>query len=282
MVQDLDGAIERAVAAALEEDIDGGDRTTEATVEPDRRGRAVIKQKAAGVIYGIAVAARVFQKLDPTAAVTPLCAEGTFQPAGSEVVAVEGKARALLSGERTALNFLGHLSGIATAAYKAVQAVAGSGAKVVDTRKTTPGLRLLEKAAVRAGGAGNHRRGLYDALLIKDNHIAAAGSITAAIERARKAFPELASTLEVEVRNLAELEEALAAGAPRILLDNMAPAELAEAVRRTEGRALLEASGGITPERVAEVAATGVDWISLGWLTHSAPSLDLSMAFQEI
>jgi len=281
VVDDLEVAIERAVAAALEEDIGVGDRTSEATVPPQRRGRAVISQKAEGVIYGLAVAARVFQKLDPTAAIEPLCEEGRPQAKGTRVMAVEGSARALLSAERTALNFLSHLSGIATAAWQAVRAAAGR-AQIVDTRKTTPGLRALEKAAVRAGGAANHRRGLYDALLIKDNHIAAAGSITAAIERARNAFPELAATLEVEVRNLAELEEALAAGAPRILLDNMSVEELAEAVRRTEGRALLEASGGITPERVAAVAATGVDWISLGWITHSAPAVDLTMAFEEL
>ena len=282
MVEDLDGAIERAVTAALAEDIGPGDRTTEATIPEQQKGRAVIRQKAPGVIYGLAVAARVFQKLDATAKIDPLCEEGRFNEPGTAVLAVEGAARALLGAERVALNFLAHLSGIATAAYRAVKAVAGSSARIVDTRKTTPGLRLLEKAAVRAGGASNHRYGLYDAILIKDNHIAAAGSITRAIALARERFPQLADTLEVEVRNLAELEEALAAGAPRILLDNMDAEELAEAVRRAGGRALLEASGGITEETLAEVAATGVDWISLGALTHSAPALDLTMSFQRL
>jgi len=279
---ELEAAIARAVELALAEDVGGGDRTTEATVAAGRRGRALISQRAAGVVYGLEVAVAVFQRLDGGVVVKWLAEDGSAGPAGRQLLKLEGEGRALLTGERSALNFLGHLSGIATAAARAVEAVAGSGVQIVDTRKTTPGLRLLEKAAVRAGGAANHRRGLDDAILIKDNHIAAAGSIAAAIELARSGAPDLAQTLEIEVRDLDELDQALGAGAPRILLDNMDLQTMREAVQRTAGRALLEASGGITLERLAEVAATGVDWISLGWITHSAPALDLTMAFQPL
>jgi nicotinate-nucleotide pyrophosphorylase (carboxylating) len=192
-------------------------------------------------------------------------------------MAAEGPARALLTGERTALNFLAHLSGVATMAARAARAVVGTPAKVLDTRKTTPGLRALEKAAVAAGGAHNHRVGLFDAILIKENHIAAAGGITSAVERARASAPALAATLEVEVRDANEIEEALAAGAPRLLLDNMSPQQLREAVELVAGRASLEASGGIGLESLAAVAETGIEWVSLGALTHSAPALDLSL-----
>jgi nicotinate-nucleotide pyrophosphorylase (carboxylating) len=192
------------------------------------------------------------------------------------VLEVWGDAAALLSGERTALNFLTHLSGVATMAACATRAVEGTGAKVLDTRKTTPGLRVLEKQAVAAGGAHNHRAGLYDAILIKDNHIAAAGGIAAAIERARAAAPQLAGRLEVEVRDEHEIEQALAAGAPRLLLDNMDPPRLRAAVAQVGGRAELEASGGVDLETLRAVAETGVEWISMGAVTHSAPALDLS------
>jgi nicotinate-nucleotide pyrophosphorylase (carboxylating) len=195
---------------------------------------------------------------------------------------VRGSARALLSAERTALNFLAHLSGVASMAARAARAVQGTGARVLDTRKTTPGLRALEKEAVAAGGAVNHRAGLYDAILIKENHIAAAGGIAAAIERARESYPDLAASLEVEVRDEQEIEQALAAGAPRLLLDNMDLAQLRAAVARVAGRAQLEASGGVSLQTLGDVARTGVEWISMGALTHSAPALDLSLTLEAL
>ena len=195
-------------------------------------------------------------------------------------MSVAGRARALLSGERTALNFLAHLSGVATLAALAGAEVQGTGARVLDTRKTTPGLRALEKAAVAAGGASNHRAGLYDAILIKENHIAAAGGIAQAAARARDAAPELAGTLEVEVRNPQEIEQALAAGAPRLLLDNMDDEQLRAAVAEVAGRAQLEASGGVTLQTLRGRAQTGVEWVSMGALTHSAPALDLSLSLE--
>lgn len=198
------------------------------------------------------------------------------------MLAIEGSARALLTAERTALNFLGHLSGVATMAARAARAVQGTGTSVLDTRKTTPGLRVLEKAAVAAGGARNHRAGLYDAILIKENHIAAAGGIARAVELARAHAPELADTLEVEVRDPQEIDEALAAWAPRLLLDNMSLAELRAAVAQVDGRALLEASGGFTIETLRDCAETGVDFISLSALTHSAPALDLSLLLEAL
>jgi nicotinate-nucleotide pyrophosphorylase (carboxylating) len=198
------------------------------------------------------------------------------------VLSVEGRARALLTGERTALNFLAHLSGVATMSARAARAVQGTGAKVLDTRKTTPGMRALEKAAVAAGGASNHRTGLYDAILIKENHIAAAGGIAQAVAQAREAAPELRGTLEVEVRNPQEIDEALAAGAPRLLLDNMDDAQLRVAVAQVEGRAELEASGGVTLQTLRARAQTGVEWVSMGALTHSAPALDLSLILEAL
>ncbi len=197
--------------------------------------------------------------------------------AGGAALSISGSAQALLTGERTALNFLAHLSGVATLAARAAREVQGTGAKVLDTRKTTPGLRALEKAAVAAGGASNHRAGLYDAILIKENHIAAAGGIAEAVERARALAPELAGTLEVEVRDEHEIEQALAAGAPRLLLDNMDEGRLRAAVEQVAGRAELEASGGVTLQRLRALAHTGIEWISMGALTHSAPALDLSL-----
>jgi nicotinate-nucleotide pyrophosphorylase (carboxylating) len=265
------------VRRALNEDIGAGDVTTAATVAADARARALITQKAPGAIYGLDAAAVTFTLLDPDAHVEPLVGEGQWREQGGPVLAVEGLARALLAGERTALNFLAHLSGIATMAACAARAVQGTGARVLDTRKTTPGLRALEKQAVAAGGAHNHRVGLYDAILIKENHIAAAGGIAQAIALARARAPELADTLEVEVRDPQEIEQALAAGAPRLLLDNMSPPQLRAAVAQVAGRALLEASGGIQIETLREYAHSGVDFISLGALTHSAPALDLSL-----
>jgi nicotinate-nucleotide pyrophosphorylase (carboxylating) len=270
------------VRRALEEDVGSGDVTTEATVSADARARALITQKAPGVIYGLDAAEAAFALLDPHARSERLVREGAWRGEGGPVLAVEGSARALLTAERTALNFLGHLSGVATMAARAAQAVEGTGAIVLDTRKTTPGLRTLEKAAVAAGGARNHRAGLHDAILIKENHIAAAGGIPQAIELARAHAPHLAATLEVEVRDPREIEEALAAGAPRLLLDNMSLAELRAAVALVDGRAQLEASGGIAIENLRECAQTGVDFISLGALTHSAPTLDLSLILQAL
>jgi nicotinate-nucleotide pyrophosphorylase (carboxylating) len=265
------------VRRALEEDVGTGDATTNATVATDERAQATITQKAPGVIYGLDAAQAVFAELDSAAYSEPLVEEGRWREQGGPVLAIEGSARALLTGERTALNFLSHLSGVATMAARAARAVEGTGARVLDTRKTTPGLRDLEKAAVAAGGAHNHRAGLYDAILIKENHIAAAGGIEQAVARAREAAPELADTLEVEVRDTQEIEQALAAGAPRLLLDNMDDAQLRAAVALVAGRAQLEASGGVTLQTLRERAETGVEWISMGALTHSAPALDLSL-----
>jgi nicotinate-nucleotide pyrophosphorylase (carboxylating) len=267
------------VERALEEDIGSGDITTRATVESSVRGRALIAQKASGVIYGLTAAETAFTLLDPDARIERLVAEGVWRD-GGPVMSVEGSARALLTAERTALNFLAHLSGVATMAARAVRAVEGTGARVLDTRKTIPGLRALEKQAVVAGGAINHRFGLYDAILIKENHIAAAGGIAAAVERARAASPGVASTLEVEVRTPGEIDEALAAGAPRLLLDNMDDDGLRAAVAQVAGRAVLEASGGVTLQTLRSRAQTGVEWISMGALTHSAPALDLSLTLE--
>ncbi|HEY2397940.1 MAG TPA: carboxylating nicotinate-nucleotide diphosphorylase [Solirubrobacteraceae bacterium] len=268
------------VARALQEDIGAGDVTTLATVAPGTRARGLITQKAPGVIYGFEAAERTFAALDPEVRSERLVAEGLWREDGGPVMSVEGLARALLAGERTALNFLAHLSGVATMAARAARVVQGTGARVLDTRKTTPGLRALEKQAVAAGGASNHRAGLYDAILIKDNHIAAAGGIAAAIEAARAASPNAAATLEIEVSTPEEIDEALAARAPRLLLDNMDEQELRAAVAQVGGRAELEASGGVTLETLRARAETGVEWVSMGALTHSAPALDLSLSLE--
>jgi nicotinate-nucleotide pyrophosphorylase (carboxylating) len=273
------GDLAALVGRALEEDIGSGDVTTGATVDPGARARGTITQKAPGVIYGLDAAETAFLTLDPDARTERLVQEGIWREDGP-VMAVEGLAQALLGAERTALNFLGHLSGVATMAARAAQAVEGTGARVLDTRKTTPGLRALEKQAVAAGGASNHRAGLYDAILIKENHIAAAGGIGAAVARARAGAPALAGALEVEVRNPQEIDEALAAGAPRLLLDNMDEDALRAAVAQVAGRAELEASGGVTLQTLRSRAETGVEWISMGALTHSAPALDLSLILE--
>jgi nicotinate-nucleotide pyrophosphorylase (carboxylating) len=275
-VEGLEALVERA----LDEDIGSGDITTRATVAEDARGRALITQKAPGVIYGIQAAGTAFMLLDPGARIERLVAEGEWREDGGPVLSIEGLARGLLTAERTALNFLAHLSGVATMAARAARAVEGTGAKVLDTRKTTPGLRALEKQAVVAGGASNHRFGLHDAILIKENHIAAAGGIARALERARSQAPALAGTLEVEVASAEEIDQALAAGAPRLLLDNMSEAELRAAVAQVDGRAELEASGGVTLQSLRARAETGVEWISMGALTHSAPALDLSLILE--
>jgi nicotinate-nucleotide pyrophosphorylase (carboxylating) len=270
------------VRRALAEDVGSGDVTTQATVAQDARARALITQKQPGVIYGMRAAEAAFLELDPDAIVRRLASEGTWREEGGPVMSIEGAARALLTAERTALNFLGHLSGVATMAARAAREVQGTGATVLDTRKTTPGMRTLEKAAVAAGGAGNHRAGLYDAILIKENHIAAAGGIAQAVARARAAAPELAGTLEVEVRDPREIEQALDAGAPRLLLDNMDEGQLRAAVAQVGGRARLEASGGVTLQTLRARAEAGIEWISMGALTHSAPALDLSLTMEPL
>jgi len=275
-VQDLTAL----VRSALEEDVGPGDATTAATVDPDLRARGVITQKAPGVLYGMRAAELAFTLLDPQARAEYLATEGSWREQGGPVMSVEGLARALLTAERTALNFLSHLSGVATMAARAARVVEGTGARVLDTRKTIPGLRALEKAAVAAGGAGNHRAGLYDAILIKENHIAAAGGIERAITRARAGAPDLAATLQVEVRSGDQIEQALAAGAPRLLLDNMDDAQVRAAVAQVGGRAQLEASGGVTLQTLRARAETGIEWISMGALTHSAPALDLSLILE--
>jgi nicotinate-nucleotide pyrophosphorylase (carboxylating) len=282
MSEALDAATAELVRAALQEDVGSGDVTSVATVDAGARAQALITQKAPGAIYGLDPAEAVFAQLDPDVRCERLVAEGLWREQGGPVLSITGLARALLTGERTALNFLAHLSGVATMAARAARAVEGTGAKVLDTRKTTPGLRALEKAAVAAGGAVNHRAGLYDAILIKENHIAAAGGIAAAIEQARASAPELAATLEVEVRDPGEIEQALAAGAPRLLLDNMDEAQLRAAVAQVGGRAMLEASGGVSLQTLPALAGTGVEWISMGALTHSAPALDLSLIVEAL
>jgi nicotinate-nucleotide pyrophosphorylase (carboxylating) len=269
----LDEIIDRALA----EDLPGEDLTSALTVDASTRARAVAVARAALVVCGGSVFARVFERVDPSAKVSTKMAEGAAAARGDALWVVEGNARALLAGERTALNFAQRMSGVATLARTYADALpAGSKAIVTDTRKTTPGLRVLERYAVRTGGAHNHRNDLSSAVLIKDNHIIAAGGIERAIERARARAPHT-SRIEVEVQNLDELARALDARADIVLLDNFDVERLKEAVRRTNGRALLEASGGVTLETVSKIAATGVDVISVGALTHSAPAADIAL-----
>jgi len=262
------------VRRALDEDLGSGDVTSQATVPPGVRAVATITQKEPGVLFGLDVAELTFRLLDPDVQVTRLAPEAAWREPGP-VLEIVGSARGLLAAERTALNFLQRLSGVATLAARCAAAVDGTGARVLDTRKTTPGLRALEKAAVAAGGATNHRAGLYDAILIKENHIALAGGVAPAVRAARAHAPEL--PLEVECRTPAEIDDALSAGAEQILLDNMTPDQLRAAVAQVAGRASLEASGGVTLATLREHAATGVQFVSMGAITHSAPALDLSL-----
>jgi nicotinate-nucleotide pyrophosphorylase (carboxylating) len=271
------------VRRALAEDIGRGDITTEATIASGTRTTGCILAREAGVIAGLPVAEIAFRLLDPQVAITARVEDGAHVSAGAVLVELAGDARTLLTAERTALNFLGRLSGIATLAARCVAAVAGTRAVIVDTRKTMPGLRALEKYAVRMGGARNHRAGLDDGILIKDNHIAAAGGVRVALERVRSHAPHLLK-IEIECEDEAQVREAVEAGADVILLDNMPPERLRANVtwiREHAPRTLIEASGGIgtDPERLAAVAATGIDLISLGALTHSAPTLDVSLEF---
>lgn len=269
-------ALREMVRRWLDEDVGEGDLTSRLVVPPHREGTGEFVARESGVLCGLPLAELVFSELDANCTFVPLVPEGACIAAGQAVARVAGPLRSILSGERLALNLLQRLSGIATLTRAFVEAVAGTHAVILDTRKTTPGLRALEKYAVRVGGGRNHRFGLFDGILIKDNHIRAAGGIAEAVRRARAGAPHTV-VIEVEVTTLAELEEALAAGADWILLDNMDSATMREAVRRVAGRARLEASGGVTLERVREIAETGVDALSVGALTHSARALNLSL-----
>jgi nicotinate-nucleotide pyrophosphorylase (carboxylating) len=266
--------LERLAYAALAEDVGEGDVTTEATVGEDATGSAEILLKEPGVVCGLAMVETVFRALDSEVRVEALVEEGALVESGTAAARVTGSLRAILTGERTALNFLGRLSGIATLTRRYVDAVEGTGAAILDTRKTTPGLRVLEKHAVAVGGGRNHRFGLDDGILIKDNHLRATGSIRTAVERVRAATQ---LPVEVECDTLEQVSDAIEAGADAILLDNMTPDGLLAAVVLVNGRARLEASGGVTLDNVRAIAETGVDEISIGALTHAARSLDVSL-----
>jgi len=268
-----------AIERALAEDVGSGDRTTEATVPAGARARARIEQKEPGVISGLDVARAVFERVEPELRFEARTEEGVWRE-GGPVAEIDGPARGILTGERVALNFLQRLSGVATMTARFVREVEGTGARILDTRKTTPGMRELEKRAVAAGGGTNHRMGLFDAILVKENHAGLAGGVG---EAARRALASSGGTpVEVECATLAEVDQALDAGARRILLDNMGPSELRQAVERVAGRAELEASGGVTLETVRAIAESGVDYVSVGALTHSAPALDLSLLLEPV
>ena len=267
------------VRRALEEDLGAGDVTTEATVDPVQRARGVFIVKAPCVVAGLDVAAETFRQVDPSVTVSCRRLDGERCTPGDELAVVNGTARALLIAERTALNFLQRLSGIATRTRQFVDAAAGR-ITILDTRKTTPTLRALEKYAVAAGGGTNHRTGLYDAILIKDNHVRLAGGVAAAVARARQQSPQL--RVEVEAQSLAEVYDALSSGADIILADNMSIADVRETVVRARGRAKVEISGGVTLERIQELGGTGADYVSVGALTHSAPAVDISFEIEPI
>lgn len=269
-------AVQSLVGLALAEDIGRGDLTTEATVAPEATAVAEIIQKAPGVVCGLPVVALIFATLDGRVRLTPLAEEGSWGDRRT-VARLEGPARALLSGERTALNFLQRLSGIATLTRRFVDAAGGT-ITILDTRKTTPTLRELEKYAVRAGGGTNHRAGLDDGVLIKDNHVRLAGGVEEAVKRMKADDPEM--PIEVEAQSLEQVDAALAAGADIILVDNLPIDEIREAVKRIHGRAKVELSGGVTLERIPELAKTGANYVSVGALTHSAPAADLSFELE--
>ena len=276
----MDAAVppfEDIIRATLAEDLGGiGDITTLAAIPAASRSRAVIAARKPGALAGVPIAQRTFELVDPAIKVVARLTDGTKVAPKDVALEIEGPTRGILTAERVALNFLGHLSGVATATAEIAAAIAHTRTKVCCTRKTTPGLRALEKYAVRCGGGVNHRMGLYDQILIKDNHIVAAGGVAQAI-RAAKLGPKV--KLIVEVDTLAQLDEALAEGVDQILLDNMTPTQLREAVARVNGRAITEASGSITKASAPAIAETGVDLISVGWITHSAPCLDLGLDF---
>ncbi|MCR4400932.1 MAG: carboxylating nicotinate-nucleotide diphosphorylase [Syntrophomonadaceae bacterium] len=268
--------LDELIRRALVEDIGHGDLTTDSIVSPGQRSEGVILVKRQGVVAGLEVARRVFVLLDAEVRFEAVVGEGSQVEPGTVVARLQGPTRSILTGERVALNFLQRMSGIATHTRRLVTLLAGERACLVDTRKTTPGLRALEKYAVRVGGGRNHRFGLFDGVIIKDNHIVAAGSIAAAVAAVRARVPHTVK-VEVEVEDLLMLEQALEAGADIVMLDNMDPPTMRRAVEVTAGRALLEASGGISEANLLEVARTGVDFISMGALTHSSPALDISM-----
>jgi nicotinate-nucleotide pyrophosphorylase (carboxylating) len=267
------------VALALKEDLgSAGDITTNSTIAPEAIATAEFRTRRQGVIAGLNVAAYVFNTFDPALEFDPKASDGDRVEAGRVLAVVRGSTRSILSSERTALNFLARMSGVATQTALLVDAVEGTAVRISDTRKTMPGFRALDKYAVRMGGGSNHRFGLHDAVLIKDNHIAAVGSITTAVEAARARYGHTV-TVEVEVDSLSQLDELLETDADAVLLDNMAPMTLAEAVVMVDGRMTTEASGNVTLETVREVAESGVDVISVGWITHSAPQLDIGLDF---
>lgn len=273
--------LDASLRSWLEEDIGGGDITTLAMVGPEMETTGIIHAKDTGVLAGVDVARRVFELLEPGILFNAKLKDGAQLTPGTIIAAVHGSARAVLTGERLALNLLQHMSGVATQTAKLAAIAAPYGAKLVDTRKTTPGLRLLDKYAVRVGGGSNHRLGLYDAMLIKDNHIKVAGGITAALERAH-AYAGHMTKIEIEVESLDGVKEALAGGADVIMLDNMAPELMAKAVELIDHKAVVEASGGINETTLAAAAKSGVDVISVGALTHSVKALDISMDVGEI
>ena len=271
------GAYREVVRRALAEDLGWGDVTTEATVDPAQRARGIILAKCDCVIAGVDVAAETFRQLDPSTTLTILKPDGSRCAHGDVVVEVRGRAASLLTAERTALNLMQRMSGVATLTRRFVDATGGR-IRILDTRKTMPTLRVLDKYAVRAGGGTNHRNGLDDGILIKDNHIRLAGGVEEAVKRMRGARKEM--PIEVEAQSLDQVDAALAAGADIILLDNLSTADMTEAVRRIARRAKVEISGGVTLERIPELAATGADYVSIGALTHSAPAVDLSFELE--
>ncbi|MFY0546278.1 carboxylating nicotinate-nucleotide diphosphorylase [Brevibacillus sp. H7] len=268
--------LQRKIEEWLQEDIGFGDITTMSTIPEDEQGTGILYAKEAGMIAGLPIAQQVFEIVDPTLVFTAKAAEGDRVEKGQQIAEVEGSVRSILSGERLALNLLQRLSGIATRTNQYVQALEGTKARVVDTRKTTPGLRLVEKYAVRVGGGHNHRYALYDAVLIKDNHIKGAGGLKQAVAAARAAIPHTMK-IEVETESLEQVREALEAGADIIMLDNMTNEQMKEAVDLIAGRAVVEASGGVTLDTIRSIAETGVDVISVGALTHSVKALDISL-----
>ena len=272
--------LEPLVRSALAEDLGrGGDITSDNVIPASARASVVMAARQEGIIAGLDAAETAFKLVDPSLTVKRLKPEGAEVKAGDEVMEIEGRARSILTAERVALNFVGHLSGIATLTHKMVRAVGNHKAKICSTRKTTPGLRTLEKYAVKLGGGVNHRLGLDDAILIKDNHIAIAGGITIALRRAKENAGHMVK-IEIEVDTLEQLQEVLTQGADVIMLDNMNLEDMATAVRLVAGRSIVEASGGVTLERIPKIAATGVDMISSGALTHSAPHFDVGLDFK--
>ncbi|MBW2015893.1 MAG: carboxylating nicotinate-nucleotide diphosphorylase [Deltaproteobacteria bacterium] len=280
-MNDFSFSLDPLLRRVLEEDIGPGDITTEALIEPDSQGSAILIAKEELVLAGLKVFNRVFELLSPDIRMEPYHRDGDRVQGGEKVCRLKGGIRGILMGERTALNLLQRMSGIATLTHRFVERAGSSKVRVTDTRKTVPGLRYLDKYAVRMGGGYNHRMGLYDGVLIKDNHIAAAGSIGRAVELARAGIPHTLK-IEVEVEDLAGLKEAIQAGADAVLLDNMSVEQMREAVKIAGGKVLVEASGGIDLDSIGEVAGTGVDIISVGALTHSVRAVDLSLELEQV